>query len=295
MYDSNPEDQSIMLLTLFELWVALDRLAVANCPLLLDYSPEVTPTLLEPLLLRQSKSFDRVARIRQYLRERHNRAIYGSIFTDTVNSETFAVRYFNRSLELGTLKESIEAAATQKRKEKKEELQAKNARYQELKASADRLDHSCFITREGRRVGDPRCLKCSHAKQARSLKIAIHEWPLPNEHLQAKVVVFELHTPPVFQVWRTTTYELLRDICTPPHVPVRKSIVHVRLSQYSGLRNHITSSSIGRISLASTEKSFEKSHYKGVKIPSSEASVLLNNGLRFRLHATMASSSSTDG
>jgi Family of unknown function (DUF6606) len=136
MYDSNPEDQSIMLLTLFELWVALDKLTVADCPLLLDYLPEVPEMLLEPLLLRQSESFDRVARIRQYLRKRHNRAIYGSIFTDTVNSGSFAVRYFDTSLELGTLKESIEAAATQKRKEKKEELQAKNARYRELKALA---------------------------------------------------------------------------------------------------------------------------------------------------------------
>jgi Family of unknown function (DUF6606) len=136
MYDSNPEDQSIMLLTLFELWVALDRLAVANCPLLLDYLPEVPEMLLEPLLLRQSESFDRVARIRQYLRERHNRAIYGSIFTDTVNSEIFAVRYFDTSLELRTLKESIEAAATRKRKEKKDELRSMNDRHRELKALA---------------------------------------------------------------------------------------------------------------------------------------------------------------
>jgi hypothetical protein len=144
--------------------------------------------------------------------------------------------------------------------------------------------HSDRLNRKGRYVHDHRCLKCNYKKQAGSLGIAIHEWPLPSEHLRAKVVVFELRSPPVFRVWRTTTYGLLRDICTPPHVPVQKSTVHVILSQYSGLRSHITSSSIGRISLASTEKSFEKSHYKGVKIPSSEASVLLKNGLRFRLH-----------
>ncbi|KAF9503488.1 hypothetical protein BS47DRAFT_1369498 [Hydnum rufescens UP504] len=143
MYDSNPEDQSIMLLTLFELWVALDRLTVANCPLLLDYLPEVTPTLLEPLLLRQSKSFDRVARIRQYLRERHNRAIYGSIFTDTVNSETFAVRYFDRSLELRTLKESIEAAAHRSARRRRKNFK-RSAKYRELKALADRWAADSF-------------------------------------------------------------------------------------------------------------------------------------------------------
>ena len=60
-YKSNPENQSLMFLTIFELWVALDTMAIAQCPLLKDYSPEVPLTLFEPLLLRRSKDFHRLA------------------------------------------------------------------------------------------------------------------------------------------------------------------------------------------------------------------------------------------
>ncbi|KAF9510459.1 hypothetical protein BS47DRAFT_1377450 [Hydnum rufescens UP504] len=284
IYNSNPEDQSTMFLTLFELWVALDKLAVANCPLLLDYSPEVAPMLLEPLLLRRSRSFDRVARIRQYLRERHGRVISGSIFTDTVDLETFAVRYFDGSPELSKLKADIEADAKRTREEKRKELQSKNAFYRELEALADPLEHCYVITPRGYCEHDDDCLKCSYENEAESLDIVVHEWPLPRRDFRAKAVIFELRSPPVFQVWRTTTYELLRDICTPPNVQVETPDRPLTLREYFGPRSHVTSGSIRKISLASGEKSFERSHYNVVKIPSSEEFVLLNNGPSFRLY-----------
>ncbi len=62
-YLSNAEDESIMLLTIIGLWVALDKVAVAQYPLLCDYSPEVPTDLLEPLLLRRSKSLNRLVMI----------------------------------------------------------------------------------------------------------------------------------------------------------------------------------------------------------------------------------------
>jgi hypothetical protein len=40
LYGSNPEDNSMMILTLMDLWVALDRLAIQRCPLLGEYSPK---------------------------------------------------------------------------------------------------------------------------------------------------------------------------------------------------------------------------------------------------------------
>ncbi len=45
-YRSNPEDESIMLLTLLDLWVALDKVAVAQCPLLAEYSHGIPMDLL---------------------------------------------------------------------------------------------------------------------------------------------------------------------------------------------------------------------------------------------------------
>ena len=41
IYGTDPEDGSVMILTIMDLWVALDRLAIQECPLLKQYSPEI--------------------------------------------------------------------------------------------------------------------------------------------------------------------------------------------------------------------------------------------------------------
>ena len=51
LYGSNPEYNSIMILTIMYLWVALDRLAVDFCPLLKQYSPKIPSDFLHDLLL----------------------------------------------------------------------------------------------------------------------------------------------------------------------------------------------------------------------------------------------------
>ena len=50
-YTDMPEDTSLMLLTLINLWVALDKCALYHYPLLRNYDPEFPPPLFEPLLL----------------------------------------------------------------------------------------------------------------------------------------------------------------------------------------------------------------------------------------------------
>ena len=39
-YAGNPELLSVMLLTTIELWVALDKIAIKETPMLADYSPD---------------------------------------------------------------------------------------------------------------------------------------------------------------------------------------------------------------------------------------------------------------
>ena len=82
---SSPEDISLMLLTIFELWVALDKIVVAQHPLLTRYSPEVKPQLLESsrLLLPKFEQLQRLALIEKYLRRRHTMSEdRSSIFSD---------------------------------------------------------------------------------------------------------------------------------------------------------------------------------------------------------------------
>ena len=278
LYASNPEDQSLMLLTIFDLWVALDKTAVAQCPLLREYSPEVPLRLLESLLIRKLEPLRRLARIQEYLRERHRYANPGmSIFTDRADATSFAVRYFEKSSEHRRLKEDIESDATQKRREKKDELKSTNDLYSALMNEARDSDHRYWSFQHYRYC----CHKCSLENRAKQLEIEPHEWPLPENESEAKAVVFELRCPPVFGVWRTTTYQILSDICRDH--PVCSADPPVRLEDYRGFQKFVTSAQILRITYASTTKSFLNSHYKTTRIPASESSVCVNNGLRFRL------------
>jgi hypothetical protein len=53
LYSANPEDNSVMILTIMDLWTALDKLTTQQCPLLTSYSPEIPQ---DPLLLHRSGS-----------------------------------------------------------------------------------------------------------------------------------------------------------------------------------------------------------------------------------------------
>ena len=111
-YSSTPEAQFLMLLTIMELWVALDTIAVIQCPLLSSYSPEISASVLDPLLLRRAKSIERAARIEHYLRCRHSSVTCAtSIYSDHLDNTTFAVRYFQGLPPLQAVKASIEQLA----------------------------------------------------------------------------------------------------------------------------------------------------------------------------------------
>ncbi|KAG5640887.1 hypothetical protein DXG03_006746 [Asterophora parasitica] len=79
-----PEDEALVMLTVLKLWAALDQLAIAQHPILADYSPESPLSLLEPLLLRSSLSLRGLVNLRGYLGARHERASVGSVFSDEI-------------------------------------------------------------------------------------------------------------------------------------------------------------------------------------------------------------------
>lgn len=270
-----------MLLTLFELWVALDKMAVAQCPLLQEYSPDVPLGLLERLLLRRYNSFERLTSIVKYLQGRRHLGV-NPIFTDEVNEKTFAVRYFKTSVTHQRLKLRIEQGAASERRKKLEELSSQNAKYEALMDKSHPLEHESRINNRGQpKHKKKRCRKCVLEAEASSLVIAVHEWPLPQDQLKAKAAIFELDCPSVFGIWRTTTYHILHDICMPK--PDYSANPSVQLEAYHGLQKYLACGQLPRITLASKTKSFLQSHHKTTKIPSTEDSVCVNNGLQFRL------------
>ncbi|KAF9235916.1 hypothetical protein BU15DRAFT_64461 [Melanogaster broomeanus] len=146
-YKNNPEDLSVMFLTTIELWVALDKIVVEKIPMLQDYSPEIPLAILETLLLRKPENLDRLRRAYEYIRDRHrdSQARGGwSVFSNPVNDNNFAVRYYKTSDRLKTLNSRIENDARRAREEKLEELRRKNEEHAELGRQIAAQDHSFY-------------------------------------------------------------------------------------------------------------------------------------------------------
>ncbi|KZP04846.1 hypothetical protein FIBSPDRAFT_1054420 [Athelia psychrophila] len=286
IYKGDPVLLSTMLLTLAQLWVAVDRLVIAQCPLLQEYSPEFPTNLMEPLLLRTSRALNRVKYVETYVLSRHlNAQSDHRIFTDDLHSQSFAIRYVDASSDHISLMEKITTQADALRKEKALELKRLNIKHSDLLRQCARTKHLYRVDSDGDEYhARHQCDRCTLEQQAKDMRITLHEWPLPRDELEAKAAVFELECPPSFGTWRTITYHFLRDICFTSHES--SADPPMRLHAYEGLQPFKDQNSSYRISFASTTKSYAQSHYATTSLPSSESEVCVNNGLRFMLFDT---------
>ena len=95
---SKSDHLSIMLLTIIELWVALDKLVTKEIPILADYSPEVPLDFLHELLLRDATSLLRSCRAYQYLFARHTQAHpEWRVSSNEITEYSFPCRYYDHS------------------------------------------------------------------------------------------------------------------------------------------------------------------------------------------------------
>ena len=282
-YKGNPENESIKFLTLFQLWVALDRLVTKQIPLLLDYSPEVPETILDPLLITDPLFIQRLLDVQSYLVTRRKNAHVGSVFTPKISESAFSVRYYDASQELQSLRSLIETEAQQIRKEKCEDLRRRQNEYESTVQQAASLDHTYTYSQEGtQRHKHKKCRKCRLENGAQRMEIGVHEWPLPSRELPLKATVFELKCPYQFQMWRTSTYMLLHDICRPNKSDTHVETPPVSLANYDGLRKY--HGGLSRVTYASSTKSFLQSHYSTQKVSiATEDSICVNTGLTFAL------------
>ena len=286
LYGTSAEDNSIMILTIMDLWVALDTFTVQQCPLLKQYSPEIPSDLLHSLLLHRSSTLKRALRIEEYLCRRYKDALnVTSIFSNSINDSCFAVKYFRTSDNLQHLYGEIVTHAQQERAAKRAELAALNQTSKSLLSEASKRDHEQSKNNSGRDIHRATCQRCQLEHRAKALKIRVHEWPLPPSAAHAQLAVFELSPPRAFSAWRDITYMILRDIGMPS-VPDSRDQPKVLLDSFSGLDRWAPQRQQDyRVTIGSTTKSFsDQTHYKMVEIPAEESSVLVNNGLTFRLY-----------
>ena len=293
LYKGSPEDMSIMFLVSMELWIALDKCAVHHEPILQDYDPEFPPSLFDSLLLPRKHQMERLYFIETYLRVRKRQAKpFPSVFRSINSSDSLPVRYFNQSSAHQNLKHSIEAQAKHDRAAKLTELARLKREYDDLVQNEERLQHDeAFKWVHGYRYPyhpESSCDKCRLSKQAKSMTINVHEWPLPNKDLKARAAVFELNVPQAISKWRDATYTILADVLgTLPSnrdSHSKKGIYFLR--DYEGLREYVNSKA-GRIQLGSIAKSFLVAHYRHQEVSiATEESICKNHNLKYKVYDT---------
>ncbi|KAG9127461.1 hypothetical protein FRC07_013522 [Ceratobasidium sp. 392] len=287
-YTHDVADRSIMILNALSLWMALDRLATSQHALLLDYSPEIPENVVDVLLLRSSQHLQQAKAIQLHLRRRHAKSkavVRGSIFAETNTRNSFAVRFFDQSPSLQALKETIEEEARLNREKKLREMDTLNKQHTRLLQQIQLLDCKCVVTAGAIPHGQDRCQRCQTKDDADRMYTGVHEWPLPSNPLDARMAIFELECPMAIKAWRCATYKILCDLGDSSR-DARKTKYHCLLADCPALNewNDRTGwSAVDRITIASSTKSFLRSHYSRTRIPATKDTVCVNNALSFQL------------
>ncbi|KAJ5252865.1 hypothetical protein N7489_003275 [Penicillium chrysogenum] len=291
-YSDNPEATSVMLLTLLDLWIACDKSAIHLHGTLRDYDACIPVDCFQSLLLPFRSHMERLACAEKYLSRRQARLRYHgpSIFQEFGTSSCFAVRYFEQSHKHQQLLAAIEKNATQERTKKKTELWEKQQRYRELMALSSKTPCE-FVEiivdkRHGLRdrVHHSDCPRERYQRQAESIEISIHEWPLPTNRSRAKATVFELRVPEPFGSWRDTTLFFLHQCLNMKYAVEERPRAEHRPHTYRGLSSFFSNHGRNqRISLLSQDKPHERTHRRERLILNvTENDVCLNNGLHFQ-------------
>lgn len=288
-YHEDPENLSIMLLVIMELWVACDKAATQHHPLILNYRSEMPHELLQSLILPLRGQMERLKTVEDYLEKRRARAYfsYPSIFDSFGHIHSFSVQYFENSPAHQTLLRDIEQEAESARQRKKEEFSRLKKEYEDWinlynSTSHDFEDVVDWKTGVKTGVHSSSCTKCIYLNRAETLRIDIHEWPLPEKKLDAQSTVFELRVPKCFNDWRN-----MSSFCR----------INVLRSLYGGSGNQPADWTLGSylpsyydniartIILASTTKPNAHTHRRSKLVKTAVLEdVLVANGMRYNYY-----------
>lgn len=278
-YESNPEQMSIFILNVFDLWVIMDKCVVKICHLLADYHPVFNPELLDVLQLPRLSEMQRLQGIQNYLEHRRLHCVLNTknIFSEP-DEDCFAARYL--STEDGALHrlQMIQTASAKSRKKKTREWEQASEKYEDLSEKISNGTCVCTINTDGTR-NVRGCEKCWHCRCRKRMKISAHEDFLPADAAHQAAVVFELNIPTFFSAYRNVTWEIMSNLAHPGR-PSDSSPSRMLLKEYPPLENYMLSTS-SYVSLASKKKSFDQTHFKFSKVKAGLLNVLLPLGLQF--------------
>ncbi|GAB7331594.1 hypothetical protein MBLNU13_g02973t1 [Cladosporium sp. NU13] len=295
-YTNNPEGLSVMILTLLDIWVACDKVSVKTCAMLTDYAPEIPTDMLQNLLLPYPFQMEKLHKLEEYLngRSQASRSDLTGLQFNTNNSNSFAVRYYEQSPSHQRLKKVIEQDAQVAYNNKRSEYQTKTSDFDRLDAlysSADCEYVTVIIDRwcdppETEQRHDRRCRKCRYRRERDDLSIKLHEWPLPEQPVKAKAVVFELDVPLWYVSWRDSRSFLLQDVLKGKRETVGLNSKYQLSNNDPHLTRRCTAKTgTRRIGLVSQTKPVVVTHYSTKKIPAVDIDgVCVPNGLKYEYY-----------
>ena len=293
VYTLNPEQNSVMILTIILIWLALDRLACAAIPLLKEFKPELSLALFGPLLLPKKKQMARLKLVETHIMERSFKAAaYPSVFADPCKTLShFSQKYYNADPqeEFSKLKKRIEDRARRQQKKKRDEWVTRSKQYVDILHEAEKFDCEMIaITQDSGESTEvvsqhdrKNCQKCQIEGKAESLKIIPFEWPLPKCPMALSAVLFELRCPPTFSTWRDLTWMIISDLGIEEDVS--KANAQKRLQDYHAFSDEIIGIS-SRVVLASSTEPLSRASAKVLYFPVEQKEVCCENGLTFYFH-----------
>lgn len=287
-YKDQPEGMSRMLLVTLELWVSMDKAAVYSIPLLKKYDHEIPVDVYRSLLLSLRPDMERLRIAESYLRERTPPSPVSkpSVFTSYGAQDSFPVRYFDQFPKYKELFQRITDHATTMRQRKTEEFASLKLEYQklmELYNSSQCQWVQIMKHRIPRKVHSQWCCHCSYLQVANALEVRIHEWPLPENNLEAKATVFELDPPPAFSSWRDTTLYLIDNVLKSNQTTNSAPTSSHPLRQYQQLSEYARMDRSLRVHLLSETKPHGVTHRNRKQVSRSTIDdICLNNGLRLQ-------------
>jgi hypothetical protein len=303
VYNESPEGFSVMILTLMILWTALDKATVTHYPLLGQFDPGIPPDIFDPLLLPKREQMRNLRDVEKYLLKRKSKSLLRnpSVFGNISSPFSFGAQYFDQCPELQQLKRQIEADAELADLEKKAELAERKREFRKLMKQSETLSCSEIMKMTGRGrnrreepAHDPKCKKCQLRKEAQTLDICCHEWPLPATEPAAKFVVFELDVPILIRGWRSATYRILVDVLNPFATP-RGKPKNITLNEYEGLANYMKLRP-DRLELASSTQPYVSMtrHNHQPIAEATEATVCLPSNLNFYMQDSRSQRGATE-
>ena len=186
LYAANPEATSMMMLTIFELFIACDLTAIQQCKLLKRFDPGIPQAALQNLLLPKVDGLERLSAVEYYLNTRSTEAAHASTsLFDLQRSTGYAYQYFEQSSEHKSLYEKIQHQAKLDKDTKRVQFQQLQREYQRLSAlySSRQCEYKEVIVDdycdppETESRHQPGCKKCHYQNQLSALNIDRSRYP----------------------------------------------------------------------------------------------------------------------